>query len=370
MTAPATGFMTSRRFWLFAGLGLLVFFYLVKGILLPFVVGLGAAYFLDPAADRLEKWGCSRTSATALITLGFFFLLCSAIAALTPLLYQQFSGLLQELPAYIQVVQQAYLPKIQELLDALGNGQDAQEALSGISGNIAEATSGLISGVVASSSVIVSLASMLLLTPVVTFYLLRDWDQLVARVDDLLPREQAPVIREQVSKIDDTLASFVRGQMNVCAILGAFYAVALSLVGLKFGVLIGMAAGMLVIIPYVGTVVSATLALGVAYMQFPDLADVALVGVVFVFGQMLEGYFLTPKLVGDRVGLHPVWVIFGMLAGAALFGFVGVLLAVPVSAVIGVLVRFAIEQYKQSEAYGAALPETQTALPPAVRGDA
>lgn len=344
--------MSSRRFWLFAGIGLLVFFYLVKGILLPFVVGLGVAYFLDPAADRLEKWGCSRDIATTVITLVFFLLLMGVAASLAPVLYQQLSGLIAELPHYIQTLQNTYQPKLEIWLASFGQGGGAtQEMLSGLSGDIAALSGNVLSGLLKSWASVFSLVSLVVLTPVVTFYLLRDWDRLVTKVDELLPRDHAETIRQQLREIDRTLASFVRGQMNVCAILGTFYAVALSLAGLKFGVLIGFIAGALVIIPYVGTVITATMSLGVAYMQFGALEDVVPVLAVFIAGQMFEGYFLTPKLVGGRVGLHPVWVIFGMLAGGTLFGFVGVLLAVPTSAVIGVLVRFAIERYKQSDAY-------------------
>lgn len=344
--------MSTRRFWLFAVLGLLLFFYLVKGILLPFVVGLGVAYFLDPAADKLEKWGLSRTLATVTITLGFFLVMAGGVAALAPVLYNQLSALIAEFPNYIQAIQQTYLPRIEEWLAQLGqSGFAAQDGLSSFSSDIAKLSGGLLSGLAKSWGTVFSLASLVVLTPVVTFYLLRDWDRLLEKVDELLPRDHAQTIREQAREIDRTLASFVRGQVNVCLVLGVFYAILLSLAGLKFAVLIGVIAGLLVIIPYVGTVVSALLSLGIAYTQFDTLGEVAVVGVIFVAGQMLEGYFLTPKLVGSRVGLHPVWVIFGMLAGGALFGFVGIFIAVPVSAVIGVLVRFAIERYKQSEAY-------------------
>ncbi len=356
--------MSSRRFWLFAGLGLLVFLYLVKSILLPFVVGLGVAYFLDPAADRLEKWGLSRTLATVCITLSFFLLMAGGIAALTPVLYHQLSALIIELPDYIQAIQQTYLPRIELWLAQLGqNGLATQDGLSSFSADIARLTGGLVSGLAKSWNTVFSLVSLVVLTPVVTFYLLRDWDRLLEKVDELLPRDHAETIREQAREIDRTLASFVRGQLNVCLILGMFYAILLSLAGLKFAVLIGVMAGFLVIIPYVGTVVSALLSLGIAYAQFDTLGEVAVVGVIFVAGQMLEGYFLTPKLVGSRVGLHPVWVIFGMLAGGALFGFVGIFIAVPVSAVIGVLVRFAIERYKQSEAY----QYTSVSAPPSTK---
>ncbi len=352
MTALRKPLMSSRRFWLFTIIALLVFIYLVKGILLPFVVGLGVAYFLDPAADKLEEWGLSRTLATVIITLLFFLGMGAGLAALAPVLYHQMVAFISEIPAYIQMMENNYLPRVEAWLSQLGQEEAlASDTISSVGADVASLFKGLLSGILQSWAGLASLASLIVLTPVVTFYLLRDWDRLVEKVDDLLPRDHAETIREQAREIDRTLASFVRGQLNVCVILGTFYAIGLSLAGLKFAVMIGVLAGLLVIIPYVGTVISALLSVGIAYAQFEGIEDVAIVAAVFVAGQMLEGYFLTPTLVGDKVGLHPVWVIFGMLAGGALFGFVGVLLAVPVSAVIGVLARFALARYKESDAY-------------------
>ncbi|MGE0755235.1 MAG: AI-2E family transporter, partial [Alphaproteobacteria bacterium] len=194
-------------------------------------------------------------------------------------------------------------------------------------------------------------ASLFLITPIVAFYLLRDWDRLVDHIDNLLPRKHAATIREQMRIIDRTLAGFLRGQFNVCLILGTYYAIGLTLVGLKFGLLIGLATGFLTIFPYVGLMLGMGIGLSVALFQFGDFMPVAMTLAVFVTGQIIEGYFITPKLVGDKVGLHPVWIIFGMLAGAALFGFVGILLAIPVTAVMGVLIRFAISRYKLSNYY-------------------
>ena len=202
----------------------------------------------------------------------------------------------------------------------------------------------MISGVDAA----LSLASLLVITPVVTFYLLRDWDHLVARVDSWLPRHYAGTVRVEVRKVDEILAGFVRGQSSVCVILALFYAIGLTLAGLNFGLVIGLVAGLLSFIPFVGSAVGFVASVGMALVQFDDWLRIGIVAAIFVIGQAVEGNFLTPKLVGDRVGLHPVWVIFALLAGGFLFGFVGVLLAVPVAAVVGVLTRFLMAQYLDS----------------------
>jgi len=196
-----------------------------------------------------------------------------------------------------------------------------------------------------------NLVSLVVITPVVAFYLLRDWDRIVAKIDGWLPRAHAETIREQVGLVDETLAGFVRGQSTVCMLLAVFYAVGLSVLGLPFGAVVGLATGLLSFIPYVGMLSGFAVGLGLAIANFSDPVDIGLVVAVFLVGQVVEGNFLTPKLVGDRVNLHAVWIIFALLAGGALFGFVGILLAVPVAAVIGVLVRFALGRYLQSQLY-------------------
>ena len=199
---------------------------------------------------------------------------------------------------------------------------------------------------------IFNLLALLFLTPVVTFYLLRDWERLVDALDGALPRDHAATIRKLAHESNAAIAGYVRGQALVCITLGTIYAIGLSLVGLQFGLVIGLIAGAISFIPFVGTFVGAVMALGMALVQFPpDWIGVVKVAVVFLIGQMLEGNVLSPKLVGDRVGLHPVWIMFALLAGGALFGFVGVLIAVPVAAVVGVLVRHLIGRYRDSQYY-------------------
>ena len=340
-------------FWL-AGMvvfGLLLF--LLREILLPFVAGMAVAYLLDPIADRLEDWGLSRTMATVVITILFMVLALGALFLLLPVIYHQALDLLSRAPAIAGAVRDYVLSLSESLFATLAPDQieRAREALTGMADNIVGWALGFGEGLWRSGLALVNLIAMLFITPIVTFYLLRDWDQMVDRMDDLLPRKHASVIREQLGKINDTLAGFVRGQGLVCTTLALLYAVGLSLAGLDFGLIVGLGAGMLSFIPYVGAITGFVVGVTLAFLQFDDLIRIGAVALVFVIGQLLEGNFLSPKLVGERVGLHPVWVIFGAFAGAALFGLVGILLAVPATAVIGVLVRFAIERYEMSILY-------------------
>jgi predicted PurR-regulated permease PerM len=340
-------------FWLALGLLFFVFIYLIKGVLLPFVLGTLIAYFLDPAADKLEKWKLSRGLATAIITLLFFTILISLSVLIIPMIASQLSGLVSDLPSYFVEIEKEYEKEIFSWMHKLPASYMAslKEAISNFSGVMVNMAGDMAGGLFHSGMAIINLLSLILITPVVSFYLLRDWDVIKLRFYALLPRQHEATIREQLSLIDATLAGFIRGQMNVCLILALFYAVGLSIAGLKFGVLIGIATGLLVILPYVGQMFGTLVGLSVAYFQFGNFSDILPVLGVFVVGQVMEGSFITPKLVGEKVGLHPVWIIFGMLAGAALFGFVGVLIAVPVSAVIGVLTRFAMSRYLASKYY-------------------
>ena len=352
--------MKSEKKWVIWLVGILVFFvflFLIRAILLPFVVGILTAYFLDPAADKLERWGASRLVATATITTSFFLVILVTCLTLFPIVFEQFAGLAADIPSYITHFNEEYGPRLNTYLVALSPEQmdAARKAVETMSGTLLTYAGNFFGGLLQSGFSLINLLSLLFITPVVAFYLLRDWDLLVAKVNSLLPRHYARTIREQVRIIDGTLSGFIRGQTNVCVILAIFYAAALSVVGLKFAVVIGILTGFLVIIPYAGIMFGTLLGVAVAFFQFGDLTQVAIVLAIFVGGQMVEGTVITPKLVGDKVGLHPLWIIFGMLAGAALFGFVGVLLAVPVTAVIGVLVRFAISTYLTSPLYDEAM---------------
>lgn len=340
-------------FWLGLAVIALLFFYAVKAILLPFVVGILVAYFLDPLADRLERLGLSRNLATLGITLCFFTIIIAALSVLLPLLYQQLEALISALPKLISEHEQRLLPQVNGWLHQIDPEiiQKITESIKNASMTILEYAADFIGSVMKSGLAVVNLLSLLFVTPVVAFYFLRDWDKMVAKIYSFLPRRHASTIREQLSLIDTTLSGFIRGQTNVCILLGLFYAVGLSIAGLEGGALIGFFTGIATFVPYVGMLFGTIIGLVVAWFQFETWQGVLIVAAVFAVGQIIEGNFVAPKLVGDKVGLHPVWLIFGMLAGGALFGLLGVILAVPVTAVLGVLIRFLTAQYLKSAYY-------------------
>ncbi|MDE3059918.1 MAG: AI-2E family transporter [Pseudomonadota bacterium] len=345
--------MTHRRwpFWIIIGILLLVFVYLIRAILLPFVLGIFIAYFLHPLVDRLEKRGAARGLATVGVLVGFFVSIVLLSLFIVPVIVSQCSDLIAALPGYVSDLEARYAPLASEVLGSVAPAKSLQSAAADISGIALKLVEEFIGGAFHSGLALLTLLSLVLITPVVTFYLLLDWNTIVARMDKLLPREHAVTIRGQLSVIDRTLAGFIRGQLTVCLILATYYAVALSIVGLKFGIVIGLVTGLLLIFPYIGSLLAMVTALAVAAAQFDNYGPVLAVLAVYLIGQPMEGYVITPKLVGEKVGLHPVWIIFGMLSGAALFGFVGILLAVPATAIIGVLIRFAVARYLQSDYY-------------------
>lgn len=327
--------------------------YTLGGVLTPFVAGAGVAYLLDPIVNTLQRRRLSRTVATVIVTLAFVLAVALVLVLVAPVLIGQAVGFARRLPDYIEALRARILPLLDAAREILP--PDAAERLRAGAidylGPAAKWLAGVAAGALGGGVVIVNLLSIALITPIVAFYLLLDWDRLVARLDSWLPRRHADTIREQVRLVDRTLSGFMRGQAMVCLVLAAFYGIALSLAGLDFGLAIGMLTGLISFVPYFGMATGLTVALGLAVVQFGTLGGVLTVAAVFAVGQFVEGNFLTPRLVGDRVGLHPVWVIFALLSGAALFGFVGVLLAVPVAAVIGVGVRFALARYLESPLY-------------------
>lgn len=327
--------------------------HLLKPILLPFIAGLGIAYLLDPLADRLEEKGLSRVLATVVITTGFFTVVIGAVILLAPLIQGQIAGIAERLPELINLLRTLATDTITKLRAVLP--AEALQTDGGVSGDVAQAIGSTLKNLAqkiwAGGVAIFEVLSLVVITPIVSFYMLLKWDKIVHHVDELLPRDYADTIREQAREIDRTLSGFVRGQASVCAILGVFYAIALSVAGLEGGLLIGLGAGAVSFVPYVGALSGITVALGIALVQFDAWSPVIAVAAVFIVGQALESYVLTPRIVGDRVGLHDLWIIFAVMAGGTLFGFVGVLLAVPTAAVIGVLVRFTLEQYRESSLY-------------------
>lgn len=346
------------RFWLVVLVVALLLVYLLSSILLPFVAGMAIAYFLDPLADRLERRGAPRWLATTLVLLFFVLVAASAVLVVVPIIQAQVADFTEAWPRYEQALRARVMPAVERLLGQLTDREveDLRTAAGERAGQAVSWLGTLLGGLWSGGLALFNVVSLLVITPVVAFYLLRDWDQMVARIDQWLPRDHAPTIRAEFREIDRTLAGFVRGQSLVCLILGTFYGVGLTLVGLNFGLLIGFVAGLLSFVPYVGSIIGFVVSVGIALAQYDNYVMVAVVAGIFFLGQAVEGNFLTPKLVGDRIGLHPVWVIFALLAGAALFGFVGVLLAVPVAAALGVLIRFGLQRYLDSRYYTGSSP--------------
>ena len=326
---------------LLAIVGFFVTFYLLTAlsdILLPFVLGFALAYFLDPLADRLEAVGVRRSLATLTITVIVGLALLTVLALGLPVLAQQISMLIAALPGYISDVQ------VWLLEQNLVEGQN--ELVSAMGESLLAGLQKTASSMVLTGLSLINLLALIFITPIVAVYMLNDWDHMVARINGLLPDEQAAIIRNLASQIDETLGGFARGQILVCLSLGTIYAVGLSLVGLQSGIIVGVFAGLISFIPYVGAAFGLVLAGALGLGQFGfELPPLALIAGVFFVGQFIEGNILTPRLVGDRVKLHPVWIIFALLAMGSLFGFLGLLLAVPLAAIIGVLVRYGVTLY-------------------------
>ncbi|OIQ94492.1 AI-2 transport protein TqsA [mine drainage metagenome] len=347
------------RFWLGGLAAALLLIYLLRGILLPFVAGMAVAYFLDPLVQRLNRWGVSRNWATVFITLAFFAGLVLAFLLIAPLLEEQVISFAQKVPDYAQALIHRGEPLWRTAKTYL-SPQDI-ERLRSAAGDYAGTLAGWIAhflkSILTGSLVVVNILSLIFVTPVVTFYLLRDWHKVTARVDAWLPRHHAETIRQELREIDQILSGFVRGQALLCLTLGTLYGLGLTAVGLDLGLVVGFGAGLASFIPYLGSTTGFLVGVGLALAQSPDWSLPLMVAAVFIIGNLLEGNVLSPKLVGEKIGLHPVWVIFALLSGGALFGFLGVLLALPVAAVVGVLTRFSLSRYLKSSLYSGDKPE-------------
>jgi len=347
-------------YWSLATAVLVLALWKLGDVILPFLVGGAIAYFLDPLADRLERLGLSRAAATATIAAVATLTFVVVGLAVVPMLVRQLSQLVATAPDIAARLQSFLTSTFPSLMEP---GSVINETLATL-GAVIKARGGELATTLLSSAMsVVNFVVFIVVVPVVAFYMLLDWDRMVAKVDSWLPRDHVDTIRRIASQIDRVLSGFVRGQISVCLILGAFYAVALMAAGLNFGLLAGAVAGALTFIPYVGALTGGVLAIGLALFQFwGDWFSIGLIVAIFAAGQFLEGNIITPRLVGSSVGLHPLWLIFALSAFGTLFGFVGMLVAVPVAAVIGVLSRFAIERYMEGRLYRGleALGEAET----------
>lgn len=349
--------MTVQRqvsIWLIVLGAIIAFMWLFAEIMLPFIAGIVLAYFLDPVADALERLKLPRLAASLIIVLTSVFLLVLVLLLVAPLIGDQIGKFAERLPSNVSTLVTLFndmapvwmkeaLAKTSTSLPTSGS-----EIATKVAGWVASLLQSLLSGGLA----LFNLMSLLIITPLVTFYLLNDWDRMVERVDGWVPRDHVETVRAVARDINSAMAGFIRGQGTVCMLLGIFYAIALIAAGLNFGLLIGLTAGLLSFIPFVGAAIGGVLAIATALVQFwPDWLQILIIAGIFVLGQFIEGNFLSPKLVGQSIGVHPVWLMFALLAFGYLFGFAGILLAVPLAAAIGVLSKFFLNQYLASKLY-------------------
>ncbi|MDG4909938.1 AI-2E family transporter [Mesorhizobium sp. WSM4898] len=364
--AASTALRRQIAFWLIVAVLLALFLYVFSGILLPFVAGMVLAYFLDPVADRLQRLGLSRLMATVVILIAFVVVVVLAFVILVPVLATQMADFARKLPEYLTRLQSlitSFDPKWLEQRFGV-NAASLREGLNSLLTTGFGLLTTVFTSIWSSGVALVSVVSLFVVTPVVAFYMLLDWDRMVAVVDSWVPRDYVETVRALARDINTATAGFVRGQGTLCLVLGAMYATGLTLTGLNFAILIGFFAGLISFIPYVGSLTGLVLAVGVAFVQFwPDWTMIVAVVCVFFVGQFIEGNILQPRLVGKSVGLHPVWLMFALFAFGALFGFVGLLIAVPASAAIAVLVRFAIARYLESPLYNGHATEPAPPLP-------
>ena len=337
------------RYWGIAAAIFFVALWYLGSVMLPFLVGGALAYFMDPVADKLQRAGLSRVGATSVITLVAVLAVVLIVLAIIPSLIKQLTALINAAPDIAARLQGFLVDRFPQLADSTST---VRQTLADLGAAVQAKGGELVQGVLTSALTLLNALVFIIVVPVVAFYMLLDWDHMVARIDHMLPRDHAPVVRGLAKEIDRALAAFVRGQLTVCLILGAYYASALMLVGLQFGLVVGAIAGAITFIPYVGAIFGGALAMGLALFQFwGDWVSIGLVAAVFGLGQFLEGNILTPRLVGKSVGLHPVWLMFALSVFGSVFGFVGMLVAVPVAAAIGVLTRFGLGQYQSSLLY-------------------
>jgi predicted PurR-regulated permease PerM len=325
-----------------------------SSILMPFVVAAGLAYFLDPAVGRLERIGIRRPLGAFMLLGTFIFLLVLFILLLYPVITAQAVSLITNLPSYIATAQKDSAHLIANLQHRLGPGavsQKLRDIAANQAGTILGFFGGAASNIIGSGFAVVNVLTLLIITPIVTFYFLRDWPAIIRQVDSWLPRPYEGVIREQAMEVNRILAAWIRGQAICCLVLALVYAVGLTLIGLDLGLIVGLGAGLLSFIPYVGTVVGMVAAILLSLSQSPGWHEIILVLIVFGIGQGLNDYVIAPRFLGDRVGLPAVWIIFSLFAGGAAFGFLGIMLAVPVTATLGVLARFWLRRYLHSPLY-------------------
>lgn len=339
--------------WLLLLIGFAVLFWASRAVLGPFIAGFIVAYLLDPTTQRLVARGWSRWLAAVVVLFLFFAAIIGILLASAPIIEAQVVQLTTSLPKLIDNT----LPLAERLLDDTRMFANSQEILANMGNKAIEWFSSSFGSIVAGSLAVVNLLSFIVITPIVAFYLLRDWPGIVIQIESWWPRDKLPVIKALWAEADEALSGFIRGQSLVCLALAVFYAAGWSLVGLDYAIVLGLLAGVLGFVPFLGVIFAVGLSLLIALGQWGfDPLQLGLVIGVFVVGQVLESSVLTPNLIGNRIGLHPVWVLFAVFAGGTIAGVIGVFFAVPVAAVLGVIARHALAHYRNSEFYGPPLP--------------
>jgi predicted PurR-regulated permease PerM len=356
--------MTTTERWQWLALALVGggLIYLLAPALTPFAIAALFAYLWDPVVDRLERLGLSRNFSVCLVFLLIGVAVVTIVLLVIPFTERQIAKFLDQLPRWLAWIQAEAQPRLEQRFGVTLDFADPSKLIEMVKEHWREAggiATRILAKVSSSGLTVLGWIAQLVLIPVVTFYLLRDWDLLVARINVLLPRAVEPTISRLARESDEVLGAFLRGQLSVMLALGTLYAVGLWLVGIDVGPLIGMIAGLISFVPYLGAIVGLGMALIAAVVQYQDWTHVFMVLAVFGVGQTIEGYVLVPKLVGDKIGMHPVAVIFAILAGGELFGFLGVLLALPAAAVAMVVLRYLHEKYTESNLYQPAEPEPE-----------
>lgn len=344
-------------FWFAVLAAFLGFVFLFQSILTPFIVGIAVAYLLNPTLNKMAAGGLSRSLSAIFILTLFFAFVIAIIAVTAPLIVRETMQISENLPTYIERLIDLAQPYINRAQWWIGQQTDIdlKAMVSGQSGPALNAGNAILGKIAAGGQALGNFAGALVMlaviAPLVAYFMMKEWPAILKWGEGLLPRQHKETITDLLSRINTKIAGFVRGQITVALVLAFGYALALSLLGLKYGFLIGFGAGLISIIPMVGSTLGLIVSAGVAWLQAGDWVFLAQVVGVFIAGQIIEGNFLTPKLVGESVGMHPLWVFFAVLAGGSLFGIVGMLLAVPVAAAIGVLAAFGVGRYKESDLY-------------------
>ncbi|MBA3813037.1 MAG: AI-2E family transporter [Alphaproteobacteria bacterium] len=337
--------------WLAVLLAFGIALYFLESILMPFLAGLLVAYAMNPAVRIFQKWGISRKVASSFMIISFFLLIALLLFIAIPFIQTELTVLASHVPEYGERIMTTLKPLLEDVFDYTYDAKRLRTFASANLGDVVSWGIKLLARILTNSLVIANVISLIVITPIVAFYCLRDWNLIINTIDHWLPRPYAPTIRRVFKDINETIGGFAKGQALVCLMIGTYYAIALTFAGLDFSIVVGVVIGVMAFIPYVGALVGLILSIGIALAQFTEWSSVGIVAAIFVVGQTMEAYLLIPYFVGNRIGLHPVWVLFALLAGGALYGFIGILFALPCAAAIGVLIRYTREFYFLSPYY-------------------